>query len=236
MDAGLGLSIVLGLAKRAFAVLSAASLVAWLISIASAKHHHPLTFWLVILLAALLVTVFLWGLDGHLRARAQHRESVKTPSVTTGLRTGSAVSRVVPPLPRTPSGSRGKWLGGDLRPLRKVAADRAVELKAQEDAAARAKARVELADRLVAMARNVRHLVAERALERPADSAAWATFDQNTTATYNIRYLVVLCDVHEVACLAVWPALEFGSTKPIEDFDALRRVRPDLPNLANLTK
>jgi hypothetical protein len=44
-----------------FAVLNAASLAAWGISVATSKHHHPLNFWLVIALVILTTSALLWG-------------------------------------------------------------------------------------------------------------------------------------------------------------------------------
>jgi len=44
-----------------FAVLGFVSLVAWLIDVVTSKHHHPLTYWLVVSLALLLVASLIWG-------------------------------------------------------------------------------------------------------------------------------------------------------------------------------
>jgi len=48
-------------AVQVFAMLGAVSLVVWLVSIAAAKHHRPLDFWLVACLALFLVAALIWG-------------------------------------------------------------------------------------------------------------------------------------------------------------------------------
>jgi hypothetical protein len=47
--------------QAVFAVLGFASLAVWLIDVVSSKHHHPLTYWLVVSLALLLVASLIWG-------------------------------------------------------------------------------------------------------------------------------------------------------------------------------
>jgi hypothetical protein len=42
-------------------VLGFVSLVVWLIDVATSKHHHPLTYWLVLSLGLLLVASLIWG-------------------------------------------------------------------------------------------------------------------------------------------------------------------------------
>lgn len=48
-------------AQAVFTVLGFISVVAWLVDVATSKHHHPLTYWLVISLALLLVASLIWG-------------------------------------------------------------------------------------------------------------------------------------------------------------------------------
>lgn len=43
-------------------VLSVASLVAWIVSVATSKTHHPLDFWLVVFFALLAASFGVWGL------------------------------------------------------------------------------------------------------------------------------------------------------------------------------
>lgn len=50
-----------GYAQAVFTVLGFVSVVAWLVDVATSKHHHPLTYWLVISLALLLVASLIWG-------------------------------------------------------------------------------------------------------------------------------------------------------------------------------
>ena len=47
--------------RAVFAVLGLVSLVAWLVGVVTSKHHHPLTYWLVVSLALLLVASLIWG-------------------------------------------------------------------------------------------------------------------------------------------------------------------------------
>jgi hypothetical protein len=48
-------------AQAVFGVLGAVSLAAWLLSVVTSRHHHPLTYWLVVGLALLLVASLIWG-------------------------------------------------------------------------------------------------------------------------------------------------------------------------------
>jgi hypothetical protein len=47
--------------QAVFGLLGVISLIAWLIDVASSKHHRPLTYWLVAGLALLLVAALVWG-------------------------------------------------------------------------------------------------------------------------------------------------------------------------------
>ena len=42
-------------------MLGFVSLVVWLIDVVTSKHHHPLTYWLVVSLGLLLVASLIWG-------------------------------------------------------------------------------------------------------------------------------------------------------------------------------
>src|SRR5690348_4993634 len=59
----------LRLGKAVFVVLSTASVVAWAVSVAASKRHHPFNFWAVLALAILCVGALLWGV-GRGRAAA----------------------------------------------------------------------------------------------------------------------------------------------------------------------
>lgn len=56
-----GATAVAGYAQAVFMVLGFASVVAWLVDVATSKHHRPLTFWLVIALTLLLLASLIWG-------------------------------------------------------------------------------------------------------------------------------------------------------------------------------
>lgn len=57
------------IARKPLAVLSAASVVAWVVSIVTSKHHHAITFWLVVAEGLLALTFCAAWLDARGVAR-----------------------------------------------------------------------------------------------------------------------------------------------------------------------
>jgi hypothetical protein len=56
-----GTRAALSYVQAVFALLGFVSLVVWLINVVASKHHHPLTYWLVVSLGLLLVASLIWG-------------------------------------------------------------------------------------------------------------------------------------------------------------------------------
>jgi hypothetical protein len=69
-----------GLVWTGVRVLSGASLVGWVVSVATSQHHHPVNFWLVIFLGFLAATLLLWGLEQRSKARGQQTDAITVPA------------------------------------------------------------------------------------------------------------------------------------------------------------
>jgi hypothetical protein len=80
--------------QAVFGVLGLISLVAWIVSVVTSKQHHPLTYWLVVGLALLLVASLIWGA----RRGSSHRDGVHIH-----MEGGDIIYQVTPG--RVPSGA-----------------------------------------------------------------------------------------------------------------------------------
>jgi hypothetical protein len=56
-----GARAALSYVQAVFALLGFVSLVVWLINVVTSRHHHPLTYWLVVSLGLLLAASLIWG-------------------------------------------------------------------------------------------------------------------------------------------------------------------------------
>jgi hypothetical protein len=66
-------------------VLSGASLIAWLVQVASSEQHHPLNFWLLVFFAGLALSFLLWALTLRTRLRLAEAELAHGPSLADWL-------------------------------------------------------------------------------------------------------------------------------------------------------
>ncbi len=99
--------------RRLFAVLSAVSVVAWVVSVVSSKHHHAITFWLVVTLGLLSLTFGAAWLEERGRARRLRSE----------LETAREALTATPPTPLT---SLERWFQGRIAQADALARQRGV--------------------------------------------------------------------------------------------------------------
>lgn len=58
-------------------VLSSVSLMAWLLSVAVSKEHHPLNFWLVVVFGLLFITALLWGWEARRKGQGSNGQPIE---------------------------------------------------------------------------------------------------------------------------------------------------------------
>ncbi len=68
-------------------MLGFVSLVVWLIDIVTSKHHHPLTYWLVVSLSLLLIASLIWG---------ARRDSPGSDGIHIHMEGGDIINQVAP--------------------------------------------------------------------------------------------------------------------------------------------
>lgn len=89
--------------QAVFAALGCASLVVWLVNVVTSKHHHPLTYWLVVSLGLLLVASLIWG---------ARRGSPGPDGIHIHMEGGDIITQVAPG--QIPSGAPLAPVSGDV--------------------------------------------------------------------------------------------------------------------------